>query len=638
MSTRKKYDPVVLERGDLLSVENPARYTGGEWGITMKPQVLDDIQKTGETSFIRYAFCFPDIYEIGMSNLAVRILYNILNLCPYVWCERAFSPWKDMDQLMREKGIPLFSLETKTALCDFDVLGFTLPFEMCYTNVLQMLDLSGIPLRSCDRSEDDPIITAGGPVVYNIEPMADFLDIVMIGEGEEMILEFMVEMKKYKDAKNTDHPMTRAQLLQNAARIEGVYVPSFYRVEELEDGTVHSVNPAYPGIPERIRKRVILDMDQAPYPTEPIVPNTKIVHDRAYLELFRGCIRGCRFCQAGFVYRPVRQKSASVLCEQGILLEKNSGYDELGMLSLSTSDYAELPQLTDGLLEAFDGHHTSLSLPSMRVDSFSLELTEKVSATRKSGLTFAPEAGTQRLRDVINKGITEEDILSSLEMAFEGGWNSVKLYFMIGLPTETQEDVFGIADLVRKIEKLYFEVGRRSGQRMRRLELTVSTSMFIPKPFTPFQWERQNTKEEFSQKQQILRERLRSKNIKYVWHDLDTSVWEGVIARGDRRLSPVLLDGYLKGYMFDAWDDCFSLAKWMEVLEMHGLQEDFYTTRERKTDEIFPWDHMDCGVQKEFLLRERSRAYEEKTTPSCKEHCEECGAVGFGGGVCFEST
>lgn len=633
----KKYIPVRIEQGDLLSVENPARYTGGEWGSIVKQEVLDEISRTGETQSVRFAFCFPDIYEIGMSNLAIRILYHVLNEIPYVWCERAFSPWKDMDKLMREKEIPLFSLESRTALRDFDILGFTLQYELCYTNVLQMLDLAGIPLSSKDRGEDDPIICAGGPVVYNIEPMTYFLDLIMIGEGEDMIGELMAVMKEYKDSKKTSVSMTREHFLLRAVQIEGVYVPSFYDVTYNDNGTIIAVIPNRPEAPSKIRKRIILDMDQAPYPTNSIVPNTKIIHDRAYLELFRGCIRGCRFCQAGFVYRPVRERSAKALCEQGISIEKNSGYDEIGMLSLSTSDYSELSILTDDLLSAFEGHHTNLSLPSLRVDSFSLELTEKVSSTRKSGLTFAPEAGTQRLRDVINKGITEEDIMSSLALAFEGGWSSVKLYFMLGLPTETLDDVFGIADLVRKIEKLYFDIGKRTGQRMRKLELTVSTSMFIPKPFTPFQWEKQDTKEELMQKQQILRDKLKSRNIKYIWHELDTSLWEVVIARGDRRLGPVLLEGYRAGNMFDAWDDCFSLSKWMPILEKHGLSSDFYATREREPDEVLPWDHIDCGVKKEFLLLERDRAYAGETTPSCREHCEGCGAASFGGGVCYES-
>ena len=637
MTRKKKYEPVILERSDLLAVENPARYTGGEWNMTIKEEVTKQIAETGETQYVRFAFCFPDVYEIGMSNLALRILYHVLNSCPYVWCERAFSPWSDMDHILREKKIPLFSIESKTNLADFDILGFTLQYELCYTNVFQMLDLAGIPLLSSERSEEDPIIVAGGPVVFNIEPMAECFDLVMIGEGEEMILELMALMKQYKDSKKTENKMSKEDFLLQAEKIEGVYVPSFFTVTYAEDQTISSISTNRKGIKDKVSKRIILDMDTASYPTEMIVPNTRVIHDRAYLELFRGCIRGCRFCQAGFIYRPVRERSVNTLCEQGVALERNTGYDEMGMLSLSTSDYSKLPELTDKLLTAYEGHHTSLSLPSMRVDSFSLALSQKVASTRKSGLTFAPEAGTQRLRDVINKGITEEDILSSLELAFEGGWNSVKLYFMLGLPTETMEDVIGIAELVRKIEKLYYEIGRRTNSRMRKLELTVSTSMFIPKPFTPFQWEKQDSLDELTKKQMILRDRLHSKNIKYIWHDLDTSIWEVVIARGDRRLGAVLLDGYRAGNIFDAWDECFSLEKWMPILEKHGLSHAFYATRQRDDNEILPWDHMDCKVKKSFLLAERDRAYQAIVTPSCRENCQGCGAAVFGGGVCYES-
>lgn len=619
-----------------MAVTNPARYTGGEWGAVVKEAVMEEALRTGYTDTVRFAFCFPDIYEIGMSNLALHILYSVLNKQDNVWCERSFSPWKDMDAIMREKAIPLFSLESKTKLSDFDIVGFTLQYELCFTNVLQMLDLSGIPLRAVDRNEEDPIVVAGGPVVYNIEPVADFFDLVMIGEGEEMIIELTGLFHKKKLSMHTGTPMTRDEFISLASQIEGVYVPSFYDVLYHEDGTVREVKPNRPGVSPAIMKRIIRDMDSVPYPAKTIVPNIKAVHDRAYLEVFRGCIRGCRFCQAGFTYRPVREKSPKTLCEQAIALEKNTGYDEMGMLSLSTSDYRGLDQLTDDLLQAFEGHHTSLSLPSLRVDSFSLELMEKVSSIRKSGLTFAPEAGTQRLRDVINKGISEEDILNSLELAFQGGWSTVKLYFMLGLPTETDEDVIGIAELVRKIETLYYDVGRRLSQKMRKLEITVSTSMFIPKPFTPFQWEKQDTPEELQRKQMLLRERLRSRNIKYIWHDLDTSVWEVVIARGDRRLAPVLEDGYRKGFIFDSWDDCFKLEGWLSVLHEHELDIDFYAYRDRSVEELFPWDHIKNGVNKSFLLRERDLAYVGEVTPSCREKCSGCGAASFKGGVCYE--
>ncbi len=628
-----RHNPLPLSRADLMKVESPARYVGGEVNAVVKEEMLEELEKTRRTSFLRFAFCFPDIYEIGMSNLALQILYHVMNEDPHIACERAFSPWLDMDALMREKNVKLYSLETRTPLDQFDVLGFTLGYEMCYTNVLQMLDLSGIPFYSKERGENDPIICCGGPVAYNIEPMADFFDIVMMGEGEEMILEFCEKVREYKLSKETNHPMTRAELLRACDEIEGIYVPSLYECSYDRDVGA-SIRPKYEGVKTTIKKRIIKDLDKVTYPTNPVVSNMRVVHDRTYLEVFRGCIRGCRFCQAGFVYRPVREKSVDVLCEQGRLLEKNTGYDEMGLLSLSTSDYTEFPELAEKLLDTFEGHHTSLSLPSLRLDSFSLDLMEKVQSTRKSGLTFAPEAGTQRLRDVINKNIREEDIFSSLRLAFQGGWSTVKLYFMLGLPTETDEDVIAIADLASRIEKLYFDVGRETGQRMRRLDITVSTSLFIPKPFTPFQWEKQDSKEELIRKQKLLKDHIRSRNIHYAWHDFDSSVWEVVLARGDRRLSPVLLEGYQKGLFYDAWDDHFKFDQWLEILTSHGLSVDDFA-RAFSEEETLPWDHVSVGVTKKFLLSERHLAYAEQTTPSCREHCSGCGIACFGVGECF---
>ncbi len=628
----KQY-PVPLSKSDLMSVESPARYVGGEFNAVIKEDMMEELEKTGRTDYVRFAFCFPDIYEIGMSNLALQILYHVLNESDFVACERAFSPWLDMDKILREKNIPLYSQETKTPLCDFDILGFTLGYEMCYTNVLQMMDLGKIPLLAKDRGEDDPVICCGGPCAYNIEPMADFFDIAMMGEGEEMILELSEKVREYKLSKKTDHPMTRAELLRNCDAIEGIYVPSLYEVSYPKEKGVE-IKPLYEDVKKEIKKRIIKDLDTCTYPTSPVVSNLRVVHDRSYLEVFRGCIRGCRFCQAGFIYRPVREKSVEVLCEQGRLLEQNTGYDEMGLLSLATSDYTRFPELAENLLSTFEGHHTSLSLPSLRLDSFSLDLMEKVQSTRKSGLTFAPEAGTQRLRDVINKNIREEDIFSALRLAFMGGWSTVKLYFMLGLPTETDEDVLGIADLAKRIEKLYYDVGRETGQKMRRPDITVSTSLFIPKPFTPFQWEPQNTKEELIRKQHLLKDNMRSRNIRYAWHDFDSSVWEVVLARGDRRLAPVLLEGYQSGLFFDAWDDHFNFGKWLEILNKHGLTiEDF--SREFSEDETLPWDHVSVGVNKKFLLSERHNAHAEKTTPSCREHCSGCGAATWGVGECF---
>lgn len=655
---------VEISQMDLMSVESPGRYVGGEPNQCIKDEVIKQLEATGTCKEVRTAFCFPDIYEIGMSNLALQILYNVLNEQDYNYCERAFTPWIDMCRLMRDKNIPLYTLETKSPLCDFDVVAFTLGYEMCYTNVLLMMELGHIPLLSKDRTERDPIVVCGGPVAYNIEPMCDFFDAVMMGEGEEMILELTAVIKRYKDSgKQSKH-----DLLLELSRIEGVYIPSFYeaefeseagkakyeaqavRIVKNEDGTIDeipvefkqtaplqiSLTPIESGAPSVINKRIIMDLDKVSYPENPIIPNMGIVHDRAYLEIFRGCIRGCRFCQAGFIYRPVREKSPQTLCRQGIAIEHNTGYDELGILSLSSSDYTGLKELTDGLLEAFEGRHSSLSLPSLRIDNFALDLMEKVSSTRKTGLTFAPEAGTQRLRDVINKGITEEDIMASLKLAFSGGWSTVKLYFMLGLPTETMEDVEGIAVLAKKIEQLYYDTVREMGIKARKPEITVSTAMYIPKPFTPFQWERQNSKEEFLKKQAFLRSKLKSKNIKYNWHDVESSLWEVVLARGDRRLNKVLLEGYKAGLVFDAWDDQFNFDKWMEILNDNGLSWETYA-REYSTDEVLPWQHVNVGVRREFLIEERRRAYEEKVTPNCRVQCAGCGANCYKVGECYAS-
>lgn len=611
-----------IPRSVLMSVSKPARYTGGEYNSVKKP--LD-------RQYSRFAFCFPDTYEIGMSHLGMKILYHLLNERSDTYCERCFMPWVDMIEQMETEGIPLFSLETETPIGDFDIVGFTLQYEMCYTNVLAMLDMARIPLFTKDRSNTDPIIIAGGPCAFNIEPMAPFFDVVLIGESEEQLNQFMDLYSTYKKGKAGN----RSEFLKEVAmKVAGAYVPSFYDVEYNDDGTIKSIAPNLPDVPAKVLKAVVNDMDKSFYPSDFIVPNTEIVHDRIFLEIFRGCSRGCRFCQAGFTTRPVREKSPETLLVQAKLAQAKTGYDEIGLLSLSTGDYSKFEEFATPLLCELEKTHSSLSLPSLRVDSFSLDIMHKAQKTRKSGLTFAPEAGTQRLRDVINKNITEEDLERSMRLAFEGGWSGAKLYFMLGLPTETMEDVEGIALLSKKIEAIFNNLPREF--KRKRLELTISAAIFVPKPFTPFQWAPQDTMELLQQKQQMLRSMLKSKAVKFLWHGSKSSLWEAVLARGDRRLSKVIYNAYKKDCRFDTWDEFFSLEKYLESMEEENLSVEFYANRKREYDEVLPWDHIDVGVTKEFLISESIRATGESTTPNCTQECSACGANVFGGGVCYE--
>ncbi len=600
----------------LKSVSKPGRYIGGEYNRIMKDKAA---------VACRFAFCFPDTYEIGMSNLGVRILYEALNREPRVWCERAYAPWPDMQEKMEQYGIPLSALESGDALSEFDLVAFSLQYELCYTAALNMIKLGGFPLLSKDRDEECPIIIAGGPCVYNPEPVADFFDLINVGEGEEALVEISrlyVEMKE-------NGSYTRECFLRAASHIEGVYIPSLYDVSYNSDGTIASFEPKYPDVPKTIKKRIVADLDTAPYPEKPVMPYIETVHDRIVLEVYRGCIRGCRFCQAGMVYRPIREKTPETLCKLAKCLYENTGYDEISLISLSISDYSELPKLTNDLLEWTDDAHVSLSLPSLRVDSFSDELMKRVSSVRTGGLTFAPEAGTQRLRDVINKNVTEEDLMRSVGIAFRGGKNNVKLYFMNGLPTETLDDIEGIADLAQKVVLEYYKLPKP--ERPRGVGVTISVACFVPKPFTPFQWEKQDSYEALIEKQRHLAECITDKKIRYTYHDARVSRIEAVLARGDRRVAKAIAKAVELGANLEAWDEYFDYDRWISAFELAGVDPDFYTTRGFGEGEILPWDMIDIGVTKEYLLRERKNAYSEKTTPSCAEKCNGCGANRLGG-------
>ena len=592
----------------LLRVQKPARYTGGEYNEIIKDKATVDV---------RFAMCFPDTYEIGMSNLGLRILYGSMNEADGVWCERAFAPWGDMEEEMRKADIPLYALESGDSLKEFDFVGFSLGYEMAYTNVLNMLDLAHIPLHSDQRGEDDPIIVAGGTCVYNGEPLADFIDIFSLGEGEDVTLE-MIDLYR----KGKQEGWSRAEFVQNAAQVPGLYVPSLYEISYHEDGTVQAITPTH-GAPEHIRKRIVADLDKSYFPVKTIIPSTDIVHDRVMLEVFRGCIRGCRFCQAGYCYRPVRPRSVDLLVKQGIESCKDSGYQEMTLSSLSTSDYRPLTELCDGLLEYCDPRNININLPSLRADGFSMSIMQRLQRVRKTSITFAPEAGTQRMRDTINKNVKEEDLLQSCRTAFEGGCNAVKLYFMLGLPTETDEDVIGIAQLA---EKVYWTWKSYAVNKSRGLRITVSTSFFVPKPFTPFQWEAQITREEYHRRVDLLRNSIKNKSIQYNWHEMETSYIEAVLARGDRRLGKLLETVWRKGARLDSWSEYFDFERWMEAFAETGIDPDFYALRERSKDELLPWSMIDIGVHPAYLWREREQAYRSVITPDCRVKCMGCGA------------
>ena len=614
----------------LLQVEKPARYIGNE---------VNSVMKDPEQVAIRFAMCFPDVYEIGMSHLGIQILYDLFNRREDTWCERVYSPWVDLDKVMRERQIPLFALESQDPVKDFDFLGITIQYEMCYTNILQILELSQIPLMAADRMKEGcdwayPLVIGGGPCTYNPEPLADFFDMFYIGEGETS---YDALLDLYKECRQKG--LSRKEFLLKASRIPGIYVPAFYEVTYKEDGTIASFSPTEEGVPAAVHKQVVMDVTEAPYPKKPVVPFIKVTQDRVVLEIQRGCIRGCRFCQAGMIYRPTRERSLQMLQENARDMLQNTGHEEISLSSLSSSDYSELEGIVNFLIDEFGEQNINISLPSLRIDAFSLDVMGKVQDVRKSSLTFAPEAGSQRLRDVINKGLTEEMILRGADEAFHGGWNKVKLYFMLGLPTENEEDRKAIAHLANEIAVKYYEIPK--DQRNGKCQITVSTSFFVPKPFTPFQWASMFRPGEYlgfaRTVNHEIKEMLNQKSIRYHWHEADVTVLEGFLARGDRRTSRVILEAYRRGALFDSWTEYWDYEKWLQAFDATGIDMDFYTMRQRGENEIFPWDFIDCGVTKQFLQKEWQKALKGEVTANCRERCSGCGAARYGGGVCVES-